>query len=284
MDAQREKDQQRNDQLLASAVTFLLDGGDEKAATVLLSCTLTYQENRGLEEKDVFWEAARVDGWQPGPIDRTIMLTGPRVIYELLAPLNSPNYYDPEYRLRFSEASQEKFRIGDSLMGAFCAFVGSDFEMLVRANSVTVTEHWREELLALLRGDTITNQGLPGGSQRAILSWNGLRFRSQTEIRIAQELDRRKVLFLPNCLARLGLRERQNREADFLICAEGKWGILEVDGDLAHPPTRTAEDHERDRLFQTHGILLAQHFAASECWENADGVVTKFLALLRQTR
>ena len=120
--------------------------------------------------------------------------------------------------------------------------------------------------------------------KKPVLTWSNLRFRSQTELRIAQELDRRKVLFLPNCIARLGLRERQNREADFLICAEGKWGILEVDGDIAHPPTRTAEDHERDRLFQAHGILLVQHFAAAECWENAEGVVAKFLELLRKTR
>ncbi len=147
-----------------------------------------------------------------------------------------------------------------------------------------MTAQWRQELLAALRGEWVTNQGLQFSHKTHVLTWNNLRFRSQTEIRIAQELDRRKVLFLPNCLARLGLRERQNREADFLTCAEGKWGILEVDGDLAHPPTRTAEDHERDRLFQAHGILLAQHFAASECWENAEGVVTKFLVLLRQTR
>jgi hypothetical protein len=255
--------QQHTDQLHASAVRFLMDGGEEKAAMILLSCTLRYDQASNM---------------------RSITLTAPRAIYDVLTPLNdSSNYAEAETLAMLPE----KFQICAAIMNAFFALLGTrsfPIEFTAMAILVNTTEQWREELLALLRGDTVTNQGLPLASHRPVLTWNNLRFRSQTEIRIAHELDRRKVLFLPNCLARLGLRERQNREADFLICAEGKWGILEVDGDLAHPPTRTAEDHERDRLFQAHGILLAQHFAASECWENADGVVTKFLALLRQTR
>jgi hypothetical protein len=42
--------------------------------------------------------------------------------------------------------------------------------------------------------------------------------------------------------------------------------------------------HESDRLFQAHGILLVQHFDAAECWENAIGVVEKFLYLLRKQK
>ena len=85
-------------------------------------------------------------------------------------------------------------------------------------------------------------------------------------------------------MARLGLKDRLNREPDFLVCYEGKWGILEVDGEDSHPPSRTVDDHERDRLFKQHGILLVEHFDASECWENADGVVKKFLELLRKQK
>jgi hypothetical protein len=114
--------------------------------------------------------------------------------------------------------------------------------------------------------------------------WENLRFRSLTETRIAKELDRRKVLFFPNCMARLGFKEREKREPDFLVCHEGKWGILEVDGEDSHPHGRAAKDHERDRLFKQHGILLVEHFDASECWEDADGVVKEFLELLRKQR
>ncbi len=44
----------------------------------------------------------------------------------------------------------------------------------------------------------LTNQGLG-----APLEWNGLRFRSKSEIKIAQVLDQRKVLYFPNARGRL---------------------------------------------------------------------------------
>jgi hypothetical protein len=53
-------------------------------------------------------------------------------------------------------------------------------------------------------------------------------------------------------MARLGFSQRQNREADFLVCDKGMWGIL-----------------------------LVQYFDAGECWENPDGVVNQLLYLLR---
>ena len=85
----------------------------------------------------------------------------------------------------------------------------------------------------------------------------------------------------PNCKARLGaVGARQNREADFMVCFEGRWGILEVDGEPFHPPSRTAQDHERDRLFRTHGILIVEHFDARECYNDPNRVVGRFLEIL----
>lgn len=112
--------------------------------------------------------------------------------------------------------------------------------------------------------------------------WNGLRFRSASEVCIAGALERAGVLFLPNCLARLGgAGNRQNREADFLVCHEGHWGILEVDGAPYHPPSRTVQDHARDRLFRAHGVRVVEHFDADECRERPDSVVCQFLDVLR---
>jgi very-short-patch-repair endonuclease len=89
-------------------------------------------------------------------------------------------------------------------------------------------------------------------------------------------------MFLPNCMARLnGIGGRVNREPDFLVCDGGRWGILEVDGDEFHPPTRTAQDHERDRLFLSHGVRLVQHFDAVDCFTTPRNVVEDFLHLLR---
>ncbi len=111
--------------------------------------------------------------------------------------------------------------------------------------------------------------------------WQNLRFRSESELRIAQALERAGVLFLPNCKARLGpATGRTTREPDFLICSHGKWGILEVDGEPYHPPKRTAAEHERDRLFKQHGVWVVEHFDASRCFATPDAVVQEFLAIL----
>jgi very-short-patch-repair endonuclease len=60
-------------------------------------------------------------------------------------------------------------------------------------------------------------------------------------------------------------------------------GILEDDGEPFHPPTRTVHDHTRDRVFKTHGIMVVEHFDASECFERPADVVRKFLTLLERT-
>jgi hypothetical protein len=116
--------------------------------------------------------------------------------------------------------------------------------------------------------------------------WKNFGFRSESEVRIAAALDKiNGVMFLPNCKARVGSAiNRLNREPDFLVCYMGKWGILEVDGEPSHPPTRTVEDHERDRLFRLSGVQVVEHFDAAECYKNPDRVVEKFLYLLKQSR
>lgn len=152
--------------------------------------------------------------------------------------------------------------------------------LTVHAELIDIDSDWRTELLEIARGKGVHNQAVMAKSARI---WKNLRFRSQSEVRIAQALDRMDVLFLPNCMARLGsVAGRRNREADFLICYEGKWGILEVDGEPFHPPTRTVKDHERDRLFRSHGILVVEHFDASECYKNPEEVVGTFLKILKR--
>lgn len=78
-------------------------------------------------------------------------------------------------------------------------------------------------------------------------AWRTELLDSESEVRIAQALNRAGVLFLANCRARLGFgRDRENREADFLVVHRGLLGILEVDGEPFHAPSRTVHNHERD--------------------------------------
>jgi hypothetical protein len=140
---------------------------------------------------------------------------------------------------------------------------------------------WRQELLEIARGKGAHNQAVKDAHAR---TWKNLRFRSQSEIRIAQAFDDAGVFFLPNCMGRLGApTERRNREADFLVCQDAKWGILEVDGEPFHPPSRTVQDHERDRLFKAQGLRVIEHFDASRCFEKPNEVVQEFLKILCNT-
>jgi hypothetical protein len=114
--------------------------------------------------------------------------------------------------------------------------------------------------------------------------WQNLRFRSVSEAKIAQALDRAGVLFFPNCIGRLTTTQgRQNRECDFLVCYDGFFAILEVDGDPYHPSSRAAEDHKRDGFFLDHGVWV-HRFDSDECFKCPDGVVRRFLERLNRLR
>lgn len=123
-----------------------------------------------------------------------------------------------------------------------------------------------------------TNQGV-----NARYRWNNLRFRSGEEIKIAQAFDRVEALFYPNCKARLNTSlGRENKETDFLVFYQGKWGILEVDGEPWHPSSRVVHDHERDRLFKIYGIRVVEHYDSNRCFQQPDEVVREFLEILKQ--
>jgi hypothetical protein len=146
-----------------------------------------------------------------------------------------------------------------------------------------VAENWRQDILRELDGQGGHNQCATLPAQE-VLTWRNLRFRSLSEVKIAEALDRAKVMFLANCRARLGEEKRGNLEPDFLVCHKGVWGILEVDGEPFHPPTRTVHDHQRDRTFHHHGVKLIQHYDATRCRNEPDVVVGEFLVLLEKVR
>ena len=132
----------------------------------------------------------------------------------------------------------------------------------------------------LEKDNNINNQGVQFYSNSTIHTWENLRFRSKTEIKIAEALDRTGVLFLPNSLARLNTpKGRENKEADFLICYNGKWGVLEVDGPF-HTAERRVEEQERERIFKKNGIKVVERFDAERCYNHPDEVVQEFFKMI----
>jgi len=114
---------------------------------------------------------------------------------------------------------------------------------------------------------------------QGIIEHDGLRFRSRTETRIYDALKKQSVLFFANATAVLGGKNIK-REPDFLVCQNGRWGILEVMGEQYHPSTTAMRDHDRARLFKDYGLYYIEFYAADKCYTDPDGVVTDFLQRL----
>lgn len=110
-----------------------------------------------------------------------------------------------------------------------------------------------------------------------LYSWKGLKFRSKSEIKIAEELDRRGIFFLPNCAGRVGVGSvRRNVEADFLICYNNVWGILEVDGEKYHIDNH--EDQVRDAIInESINICTISRYPSKDCFSQPAWVVSDFL-------
>lgn len=114
---------------------------------------------------------------------------------------------------------------------------------------------------------------------KELLTYNEVGYASQSEIRIAQELEQREMLFFPLAVgirADTGEFYRDHREPDFLICDDGNWGILEV----SYHPDRYEKDSEKDAWFKKSGILCIQHYTAERCYREPAKVVDEFLMIL----
>ncbi|MEA5569145.1 hypothetical protein [Anabaena sp. UHCC 0399] len=72
-----------------------------------------------------------------------------------------------------------------------------------------------------------------------------------------------------------------NLEPDFLICYQGNWGILEVDGPF-HTPQRRVEEQERERYFRHHCIRVVERFDAQRCEQEPTQVVEEFLQIMNK--
>ncbi|MEA5569364.1 hypothetical protein [Anabaena sp. UHCC 0399] len=113
--------------------------------------------------------------------------------------------------------------------------------------------------------------------------WLGLRFRSNPEVQIAKSLEQYPdIAFWPNCRGRLNTPNgKRNLEPDFLICYQGKLGILEVDGPF-HTPERRVEEQERERYYRHHGIRVVERFDAKRCEQEPHLVVQEFLQIMEK--
>ncbi|GAB1541677.1 hypothetical protein NUACC21_43490 [Scytonema sp. NUACC21] len=133
--------------------------------------------------------------------------------------------------------------------------------------------------------------GNGNGHANAAYEWGGMYFRSQAEIKIAGELDKREVLFFANTRGRVGRQGSPVSDAsgwltgrvevDFLVFYNRKCMILEVDGQHHQESVQTTRDYLRDRVLLREGIPTVR-FEAKDCFAKPADVVTEFLNIFAQ--
>ncbi|MDJ0902216.1 MAG: DUF559 domain-containing protein [Xenococcus sp. MO_188.B8] len=165
------------------------------------------------------------------------------------------------------------------------------------------TQHWwrlffdeqfQEKIETATKSSSLTVGNKASESDRsstgynAYREWGGMYFRSQAEIAIAEELDKRNVLFFGNVRGRVNEQDLPAAKAsqslsgrvelDFLVFKDRRCMILEVDGQHHQEGTNTIRDYVRDRVLLREGISTAR-FTAQECLNQTSDVVTEFLEL-----
>jgi hypothetical protein len=161
----------------------------------------------------------------------------------------------------------------------------NDIPIWIKRQLLPIEEDWRDKVREIIINSKASNQGaitekLFARSRKQPIVYQEMKFGSQSEVRIAQELESRRVLFFPLPLAvrsDTGAAYKDHREPDFLICQDGVWGILEVS---FHQPERYEKDSEKDIWFKQSGILCIQHYTAERCFNHPSEVVDEFLQLL----
>jgi len=109
--------------------------------------------------------------------------------------------------------------------------------------------------------------------------YQGLVFRSRTEIKIFEAFLKRRVLICPLPVAVMG-KSGNYREPDFLVFYQGRSGILEIHGDWFHTPETAAQEHDRRRRFIDLGVNQYEIYDAKVCYNEPHRVVTDFLRRL----
>lgn len=139
-------------------------------------------------------------------------------------------------------------------------------------------EGWREEVLSQLIGRGVSNQASFQSKRHPLCEYNGMRFRSKSEIALAKYFEESGVLFFPLPLANC---RGEKKEPDYLVCKDGKWAILECVSDEFHPSIE--KEANRTAWFQNHHIEVRQ-YTARQCYSKPKEVVDDFIRWLNSKR
>jgi hypothetical protein len=251
-----------NNQILLTTISYLIEQNNHQIASLLVESELSIR-----------WHETLYGEYQ-GIAD--CILDFPIPIFNLIENNN-------EFK-KIIETALRKI-----MANQFYGGIPDNLPVVYRIKLMEIDDNWKEKVKSLISNYKDPNQGniteiaFSKRGKPPIL-YNEMKFASQSEVRIAQELEVRRVLFFPLPLAvraDTGNRYEDHREVDFLICHDGVWGILEV---AYHPDGggRYEKDSEKHSWFTKSGILCIRHFTAEKCYNNPKDVISEFLSILAQ--
>jgi hypothetical protein len=137
--------------------------------------------------------------------------------------------------------------VEESLLLVARSFVSSleaDSLSLVKISPqvIPARQGWREEALAYVRGEGVTNQGRVRSDNIASKQHRGLLFRSQAEVQLFEAMTRARLAVAPlPVFVRIG-HNYHRLEPDFVVVYQGLTFVIEVDGDTFHKETPAEAD------------------------------------------
>jgi hypothetical protein len=129
-----------------------------------------------------------------------------------------------------------------------------------------------------------------------LYNYDSLNYRSLAEVAIAKAIDKynsnqdpdetyHHLIYLPNNIIVTGQERKPGStmkiESDFLlnIHAYG-FGVLEVDGSQHDNDDQMEKDWHKEKIWKGMGIKVIERFSASECLEDPDDVIDRFITRL----
>lgn len=126
---------------------------------------------------------------------------------------------------------------------------------------------WRDQALAFVRGEGVTNQGRVRSDNIASKKHRGLLFRSQAEITLFEAMTRARLAVAPlPVFVRIG-KNYHRIEPDFVVIYQGLTFVIEVDGDTFHRESPAEADKRLIPL--THDGIEVRRIKAEEVSDEA---------------
>jgi hypothetical protein len=182
------------------------------------------------------------------------------------------------FRLR-EEIQKNIFDMLQPIIGSYIPY---QLEAVSIVPSEEAPSNWREQAVAWLRGEGVTNQGRVRSDNIAARQYDGLLFRSDEEINLYRAFKSAGVSFAPLPVFVRGGNSYRRIEPDFIVVKGGMVAVIEVDGNHQESPV---EAHDRTTMLVHEGAHV-ERVRASDCstLEGAEVCAKRVLASLAKVR